>query len=179
MREASHEKGRRQLMGFMSFLCGLPTSSRSISEIANSYETAAAAVVEAADPRGPTVHYDGVARIAPQSGPKVTCYIESKFCGTPATVSKLPGHLNDFLADAYCVLEAWSDDLNSHLPNFLFVSNAFGSLRGLDQFGGLKVEYAQTALAKNDIEGEEAVLNQLLETFGFVHYSNWLQELSS
>jgi len=91
MRERSHEKGRRQLLGFMRFLCGLPASS-AIFEIANAYETSAAALVEATEPRGPIVHYDGVARITSNSGPQITCYIESKFCGTPATVRNLQGH---------------------------------------------------------------------------------------
>ena len=173
--ETSHEKGRRQLFSFMRFLCGIPSSTSEILEIGNSYQTAATAVAAASEPRGPMVLYDGVARISASAGPSVTCYIESKFCGTSSTVSKLKQHLEDFVVNAYCVLEAWSDNPADHLPNFLFVTNAFPKLHLVDEYGRLNVDTARSVLIAEGITTVDDNLTRLSDSFTFIHYSDWLQ----
>ena len=178
MREAAHEKGRRQLMGFMRFLTGLPGNA-DIAEIGNAYDTSAAAVVEATDPRGPVVHYDGVARINRESGMKVTCYVESKYCGTASTVLKLKRHVEEFVANAFCVLVSWSDDMSDHFPNFIFVSNAYVDSPLVDEFGRLTERYTQALLKKEGLEGPAWRVDQLRDAFVYVHYSNWIQEVMS
>src|SRR5689334_16298986 len=124
MREQSHEIGRRQLLGVMQLIRRQTAPRVAVDEVGNAYLTSMRTEMSAAHQPGSRVAFDGILAFKfTVKLPEVSCMIESKAANAKSSISKLPGHLADFLVKAYCVQAAWKDDLKLHRPLFLFVTN--------------------------------------------------------
>jgi hypothetical protein len=173
MREVSHEIGRKQLLSFMRFMVHLPSQRAKIQEIGNAYTTSMRTRVPGNAPRSPEVYYDGVIGIKHEDGQEITCYIESKAANHQTSIRKLPQHLRDFLVDAYCTVDAWSDNTENHKPIFLFLTNTpFHT--SLMKNGKLITNEVRKILEQEitDVDSEhvEFLCNNLIVFF----YINWL-----
>jgi hypothetical protein len=176
MRETSHEIGRTQLFYFLRLITELPTDTTEITEIGNVYKTAMRTRATLRGLPKSEIFYDGVLGIKYRRGAEVTCYIESKVANTPFSIRKLPKYLEISVLNAYGALTAWNDDLGSHKPIFLFLTNTpFSS--SLIQNGKLVKQKVRSALGHEFDYLNEPLLTLLLDSFHIFFFCDWLQGL--
>jgi hypothetical protein len=176
MRELSHEIGRKQVRGVIQMLVRQDRKGVHVVEIGSGYTTARTAYL-ASPPHSPMVYYDAVVAFRYKPSRETTCLIESKAGRATSTINKFPSHFEDFVAKAYCVLDAWKDDLLDHRPLFLFVVSAqFDSelLKG----GRLQPDTTEASLKAKGIAVSTEKLRKLTEFVRVFVFEDWLEGLT-
>jgi len=174
MRETAHEKGRKQLLGFIKLMTTFD-SRFPIEEIGNAYTTSARTHISATGPKE-EVYYDAVIGIKHGPDLDTSCYVESKAAHSPNTVKKLPAHLEDFLVKAYRALKAWEDDKRKHRPVFLFVTNVPFDSSFLNNGSIVKSELTRF-LKKKEKSLRAKEIDFLCQNAVIFIYNDWLQSL--
>jgi hypothetical protein len=175
-RESSHEKGRRQLLGFVRYFTSLKgVAGTQIVLVSDQYRSPFLGGIRS-PLDGSIIYYDAIFRVERLGRRDLFCFAESKHVATVASRAKLGGHFADFVVRACHTAVALQDQAVDSL--FLFVTNDIFDA-GTRFVGQGDVKFVREVCQRHlrTFRIREQTMTQLATRTKVVLFPNWLQDV--
>ncbi|MCS6861861.1 MAG: hypothetical protein NZT92_16265 [Abditibacteriales bacterium] len=177
-REFSHEKGRRQLLGFVHYFTGFKGAAGTrIVLVSDQYRSPFIGGI-VSPLNGSIIYYDAILRVERRGQRDLFCFVESKYAATQASKTKLGGHFETFVVRVCLTLPALQSQPVDSL--FLFVTNDIfeSGMRFVDK-GDVKFVRGACWRHLQSLRVPEQTIAQVAARVKVVLFPNWLQALLS